>query len=156
VRCRIYGHVVSHTDYFPRHRVHLFDGFHLVSEQFNPHRIVFTGREHIYDISAASESAALKSHVVPGILDIHQLTQNIASRLFHPRPDRQHLVLIVKWAAQSVNTRNAGNDDHVLSLKKRRGGRMPQLIYFIVYFRIFFYICVRRRHISLRLIVIII
>jgi len=111
--CRIDGHVLAHSKDLAGDRVHLFDRFHLIAEKFDPDRFIVAGRIDVDDVAADPEGAALKTQVIAGVLNVDQPAQDVLPRFLHARPQRQHLVLVVERAAQSVDAGHAGHDDDV-------------------------------------------
>ena len=75
---------------------------------------------------------------------------------FHPRSQGKHHALVFFRISQTIDTGNRRYDNHVFSLNQSRCGTVPHLINLVINRRILRNICVRGRHIGLRLIIIII
>ena len=116
VGCRIYSHVISDPDDFACDRVDFLDRLHFVSKQFDPHRILRSCRINIHRIAAHAKISPFHRHIVSGILNVHQFSQQFLPVFFHARPQRNHLILVVDRTSQSVDTRYAGNNDYIPAL----------------------------------------
>ena len=156
MRRRVDGDMIADTEDLPGHRIHFLDALDLITEQLHPDRRLRAGRIDVDHIAAHAECPTLKRQIVAHILNIHQLSQDLLARLLHTRPQREHLILVVKRAAQAVNTGHRGHDDDIPALCQRCRRRVAQLFDLIVDVRVFFDIRIRRRYISLRLVIIVV
>ena len=119
-------------------------------------RIIRRNRKNLHNITTHPEGASLKIHVISCILDVNQTPEHIIAVLLHPRSQGNRHVLVVNRATKSVDTGNARHNNDISALRQSRRSRVTQLINLIVDVRILFNVRIRRRHISLRLVIIVI
>ena len=98
----------------------------------------------------------LEIHIIPVILNINQLPDHIVPVLFHSRAERNNHLHVVLRASDSIDTRNTGNHNDIVPLTQCRSRGKPQLINLIVPRRVLRNIRIRRRHVSLRLVVVVV
>ena len=98
----------------------------------------------------------MKIQIISRVLDIDQCTDNLISVFLHSRTQRNHHSKVVLRAAQSIDTGNRGDHDHIFALYECRRGRQTQFINLLINRRILGNISVRLWYISLRLIIIVI
>ena len=98
----------------------------------------------------------MEIHIIPVILNINQLPDHIVPVLFHSRAERNNHLHVVLRASDSIDTRNTGNHNDIVPLTQCRSRGKPQLINLIVPRRVLRNIRIRRRHVSLRLVVVIV
>ena len=92
----------------------------LISEKFYPIRILIRiCRKNLQHIAPDTKRAAVEIHIVPVILDIDQLMDDLVPVALLPLAEIQHHVLIVCRAAQSVNAGNARHNDDILPFDQR-------------------------------------
>ena len=112
--------------------VDLGDALYLVPPEVDAHRVVRIGREHVERVAAHAERAALELVVVAVVLDVDQLVDDVVA---------VHLLLlvhehghagVVHGAADAVNAAHRRHHDAVAPRQQRRGGRMAQLLHFLV------------------------
>ena len=66
--------------------INLCNAVHLITEKFHPVGLTSgIGRENLQHVSPYPERAALKIHVIPHVLNINQLVNDLIPVLFHPR-----------------------------------------------------------------------
>ena len=145
----------------PKHlspdRIDLADRFDGFVEELDPQcRTVLVGGKHFDDVTAHAKSATMKIIVAALILDIHQLAQHLVAIDDRTLFEVHHHFKIGFRRSETVNARHAGDDERIAPFKQRFGRRMAQLVDLIVDRRILFYIGIRRRHVSFRLVIIII
>ena len=142
---------------FPCQHIDLGDPVNLISEKFYPdRRIAVVCRKNLYRVTAHPECATVKIHVISRVLDIDQCTDDLISVLLHSRTQRNHHSKVVLRAAQTIDTGNRGDHDHIFTLYKCCRGRQAQFINLLIDRRILGNISVRLWHICLRLIIIVI
>ena len=142
---------------FPGQHIDLGDPVNLISEKFYPdRRIAVVCRKNLYRVTAHTECTTVKIHVISCVLDIDQCTDDLISVLLHSRTQRNHHSKVVLRAAQTIDTGNRGDHDHIFTLYKCRCGRQAQFINLLIDCRILGNISVRLWHICLRLIIIVI
>ena len=154
---RVNGDMHGLRHRIPSQNVDLRDAVDLVPEEFHPvrHFILVRGKD-LQRVSPHPESAAVKIHVVPGVLDVHQLRDHFVAVLLLSGTERDHHVLVIHRAAETVDAGDAGHHDDIVPLQKRAGGGIPQLVDLVVDGGILLDIGIRLRHIGLRLVIIII
>ena len=142
---------------FPCQHIDLGDPVNLISEKFHPDcRITVVCRKNLYRVTAHTECTTVKIHVISCVLDIDQCTDDLISVLLHSRTQRNHHSKVVLRAAQTIDTGNRGDHDHIFTLYECRRGRQTQFINLLINRRILGNISVRLWYISLRLIIIVI
>ena len=142
---------------FPCQHIDLGDPVNLISEKFHPDcRITVVCRKNLYRVTAHTECTTVKIHVISCVLDIDQCTDDLISVLLHSRTQRNHHSKVVLRAAQTIDTGNRGDHDHIFTLYECRRGRQTQFINLLINRRILGNISVRLWHICLRLIIIVI
>ena len=140
-----------------RNRVNLGYSVNLIPKEFHSYQILSTLRRiDINNISMHSETASLQVHIISVILHLNQSPYNLFSVLLHSRTQRKHHSLIFVRAAQTIDTGYAGYYYYISSFCQGCCCRQTQLINLFIYRRILRYISICRRHIRLRLIIIII
>ena len=88
--------------------------------KFNSNSIITViCRNYFNNISANSERATLKIHLVSLILNINELTDNLISILLHTRSKGNHHVFVVHRATQSIDARYTGYNYNILTFYKR-------------------------------------
>ena len=129
----------------------------LISEKFHPHSgIGFIGRNNLHHISAHPEGTSFKIHLVPVILDVDELPDDLVPVLLHTRTQGYHHFLKILRLTQAIDTGHTGDDNHVPPLNEGRRRRQAQLINLVIDRRIFGNIGIAGGHISLWLVIIII
>lgn len=138
-------------------RLELNDFFYFVAPEFYPHGdLGAVYGKHFDDVSAHSERRAFKLYVAPFILYLDKSVNELFSVYRHARAQRYSHAVIFERRAETVYARHRRHDDNVSALAKRARSRVAQLVYLVVYGQIFFYISIRPRDISLRLIIVVI
>ncbi len=94
--------------------------------------------------------------IVARVLHFSQALQNGALRHGGALAQVQNHTVISIHVAQTVNRRNRGDDNDVLAFQQCLGGRQTHLLDLLVDRGVFLYISIRRRHVGLRLVVIVI
>src|SRR5271157_730633 len=140
----------------PKERINLRERFNLVAKHFHAVRIVVVGGINFDDIAAHAKSPAPKIAFRALIKNFDQLASDVrALDLLSLFQEQQHPVVSL-GRTQTVNATNRSNDQTIAPLKKGPRSREPQLVEFVVNGRFFFNIKVSRRHISLRLVIVIV
>ena len=141
----------------PGQHIDLRNPVNLISEKFYPdRRIAVVCRKNLHCITTHPECTTVKIHVISCVLDIDQCTDDLISVLLHSRTQRNHHSKVVLRAAQTIDTGNRGDHDHIFTLYKCCRGRQAQFINLLIDRRILGNISVRLWHICLRLIIIVI
>ena len=145
------------SEHLTRQRINFAYSFDFIAEKFNAHRIFrCCNGENFKHISVHAELSAHKVYVVSFILHFNKARNRFVAVFAHPGAQRQHKCFIILRVTETVYAADRSNNDNVAPLKQGACRTVAQLVDFIVNLRVFFYICVARRNICLRLIVIII
>ena len=137
--------------------LHLCYSVNFVPEKFNPDKIIpALSRIDFNDIPVYPEASSLHVHLIACILNIHQFPQYLVPVFHHSRTKGHDHILIFIRTSQSVDTRHTGHHYHIPALRQGNRRRQPQLVNLVIYGRILCNIGIGRRHICLRLIIIII
>ena len=140
-----------------RERIEQRQRFDFVVEQLDAQRLALGfRRENIDDIATHAISALRQIHLVALVLHVRETAQHLA--LIHAIAARQmqHHLQIRLGIAQAVNCGHGRDDDRVGSLEQRLGRRQAHLLDVLVDRRILLDIRVRRRHVRLGLVVVVI
>ena len=114
------------------------------------------GGKHVNRVAAHAESAARKIHFTALVLHAHQLRNGLALALLAAHlQDHAHLQIII-GRANAVNGRNRGHNHYITPLQHAFGGRKAHLLDMVVNGTVFFNEQIALRHISFRLVVIVI
>ena len=141
----------------PCERLHLCNTVDLISEKFDADQIVAAlCRVHFHHISSDTESCTLDIHIITIVLNVDQLPEHFISVLHHAGAQRYDQILIFVRASQTVNTGHAGYHYDISAFRQGCRSRQSQLIDLIIDGRILGNISIRRRHISLRLVIVVI
>ena len=136
-------------------RVEAREAVDLVAEKLDADGfLVGAGRVDLHHVAAHAEFAPGKGDVVALVEHVHELRQHgfAGDRLAHVQ-FRQH-VQIILGRTQTVDARDAGDDDHVPPREQRSGGGKAQPLDLLVDGGIFFNVGVRARDVGLGLVVI--
>ena len=98
----------------------------------------------------------MEIHIVAVILDLDQLRHQFVPLFDHARSQRNHHVLIIHRASQTIDTGYTGDNDHIPTLGKRHCSRKPKLVNLIVDRGIFGDVSVRRGNVGFGLVVIVV
>ena len=155
--CRKNGDMFHPAFYFSRQHVDAGNAVDLIPKEFHPKGIIpGICRKDLQHIPVYPEGASVKIHFATVILNVNELTDHFVPILFHTRPQRYHHFFKVLRFPKAINTGNAGDDDHVPAFDQRSCSGQSQFIYLIIHGRVLCNISIGRRHISLRLIIVII
>ena len=150
-------HMLQRGNEPPAQRIHLGDPVDFIPKKFHPDQIIAAlSRIDFQHVAAHPETASSQVHVVPVILDADQLPDHRVPVLRHSRSQGNDLVLIFVRAAQTIDTGHAGNNHHVPALRQGSRGRQAEFVDLVVDGRILRNIGIRGRHISLRLVIIVV
>ena len=136
------GHVVAFgvegearhlADHFTGQRVEGADALDLIVKQLDADGFeVGFGRVDVDDVAAYAERGAGEVHVVTGVLQVSQATQQFTLVEFVAAVNVQHHFQIGFGAAQAVDARHRGDDNRVLALQQRLGRGQSHLLDVIV------------------------
>ena len=94
--------------------------------------------------------------IVALVLDFHQLAQDlVAADALTPLERQQHAVIRFR-RTEAVDARHAGDDDDIAPFEQRSRRRQPHAIDFVVDRRFFLDVRIGRRHVRLRLVVVVV
>ena len=143
--------------HFARQRVEFTEAFNFIPEQLHPDGdTIRLRREDIDDIATHTEGGAVQLVVVACVLQLGEALEH--RPLIHDRTQTQmqyHSVIRLR-VPQAVDRRYRGDDDGVRPLQQRLGGGQSHLLDLFVDGGVFLDVRVRRRHIGLGLIVIVV
>jgi len=113
-------------------------------------------RENLDDVTPNAEGAAVKVDVVSLVLNVDEATeQTVAAKLFADFETDQHLLVPLR-GADTVDTRDACNDDDVASREERARGAVAHPVDLIVYDRVLLDIGVARWDVRFGLVVVVV
>ncbi|MNQ43274.1 hypothetical protein D3C85_569970 [compost metagenome] len=115
---RVEGETRQLANHFAGQRIERRQAFHLVIEQLDANGLqVGFRREDIDDIAANPEGGAGEVHVVAGVLQLRQTTQQ--SALVDPvaTVDVQHHLQVGRRVTQTIDGGDGGDDDGVRPLQ---------------------------------------
>src|SRR5665811_1991998 len=90
------------------------------------------------------------------VLDVDQLAQHLVAVDGVADAEQDHLLEVVLGRAEAVDAAHAGDDDDVAAQKERGGGGVAQPVDLVVDGRVFLDVQVLRRHVGLRLVVVVV
>ncbi|MNV04079.1 hypothetical protein D3C71_943640 [compost metagenome] len=157
VALRVEGEARQFANDFAGERIERRQAFHFIVEQLDADRLeVGFRRVDIDHIATHAEGRTGKIHVVAGVLQVSQASQQFA--LVEPVAaiHVQHHLQIGFRTAQTVDARHRGDDDRVLALEQCLGRRQTHLLDVVVDRRILLDEGVRGRHIGFRLVVVVV
>ena len=151
------GHMAEDRPDLSGQGIDLRDPVDLIAEKLDPvGRAAGIGRIDLDGITPHPEASPLEIHIIAVVLDLHQLPDDVIPVLLHAGAEGDDHVFIVNGAAQTVNAGNRSHDDNVASLRQGRRGGVPQLIDLVIDGGILLDIGIRRGHIGLRLVIVIV
>ena len=90
------------------------------------------GRKDLHDVTPHPESAAMEIEIVPLILDLHQLPQQLVPAILLPLVEEDVHRLVGFRGADAVDAGNGGDDDDITPGKEAAGGGMAHLVDLVV------------------------
>ena len=137
--------------------VNLRNSLHLIPEKLNPIGLASgIGRKHLQHISPHPEGSPMEVHIIACILNINQLMNNLIPVPHHPRPQRNHHLLIINRTSQAIDAGDRCYNDHILPLRQGRRGRVAQLVNLVIDGGILLDVGVGGWHVGLRLVVVVV
>jgi len=115
MRGRIHRHRRQSTYDLLCERVHSCYLFDLVAEESHAHRQVFVRGPHLEAVAPHPELPAREAHIVPLVLDGHELRQHLIPIHLRPLAQQDHLAQVLLGRTKTVDTRHRGHDDHVVA-----------------------------------------
>ncbi len=151
------GHVGERAADVARQRIKFRDPVDLIAEEFHTDGMVSRlRREHFQNVAVRTEGAAFEFHLCAVILNVDERADHFVTVFLLSRAQRDHHVLIVHRASESVNAGDGSDDDHVAPFNQGHGRGKTKLVDLFVDIGVLFNIGVCLRNVSLRLIIIII
>ena len=151
------GDVVQPADGGAGDHVDLADAVDLVPEKLHPQGGVLPiGGPDLHRVPPDPEHVAVKGDIVAFIADGHQLFQQLVPLQDGPHPQGDHHLGEVLRLAQTVDTGDGGDHDHVPPLHQGGGGGQPQPVDLLVDGGILFNEGVCVGDIGLRLVVVVV
>ena len=149
--------MVSCPDDFACQHIYFCNAIDFIPEKFHTNGMLRgADRENFDHIPTDTKRTSFKIQIIAVILHFHQSAQDFIPVLLHAGAQGKHHAVVFLRVTQAINTRNAGNNNNILSLHQRRRGGMAQLINFIIDRGILFDIGIRTWYIRFGLIIIII
>ncbi len=128
----------------------------LISKKLHTDAVSLLYAGKFQNIPVHPERSSLEIHLIACILHINESLDHIVTVILHARPQRYHHVHIIIRTSESVNAGNGCHNDHISTLRQGRRRRQAQFIDLIIDRRILRNIGVRLRHISFRLIIVVV
>ena len=117
---------------------------------------MLSGGDDLHRVSADTEGAAVKVHVIALVLDVDQTAQQRIPVHGHARAQGDHLSLVFTGVAHGVNAADRGHNDDIAALPQGGGSAVAQAVDLIVDGGVFFNIGIGGSDVGFRLIVIVI
>ena len=141
----------------PRQGIDLRHTVDLVAEELHPDRLIRgVGGEDFHRIAPHTELVAGEGHVVPIVLDVHQMGDQFLPGHRHTGAEGGDLRLIFLRRAERIDAGHAGHHDHVTPLEQGTGGAVAKLIDLLIDQSVLFNIHILAGDVGLRLVVIVI
>jgi hypothetical protein len=104
----------------------------LVTEELDANRVLLVDREDLERVAPDPERAAGERHVVAGVLDLDELTQDRVAVVLLAHLQPQHPVDVLLRGAEAVDARHRRHHDHVTTGQQRVGRGVPQPLHLLV------------------------
>ena len=102
--CRKQSGMFHGGQHVPVHRVDLGDPVDFVSEHFHPQcAFFFARRNNLNHITAHTEGTALKIRIIPLVLNIYQVPQQLLPRRGHAGPQAEHLSFVFAGVSHGID-----------------------------------------------------
>src|SRR3954470_14020403 len=154
---RVHGEARHWMKHPAGERIENLQLFDLVVEERDSHGMLrVLGRKHVDHVAAHPEGAAAEIELAPRVLHGHQAREHVAlGKLLALAQVQDHAVVLGR-VTDTVDRRYGGDDHHIAPLEQRLGRREAHLLDVVVDRRVFLDVQVPRRHISLRLVVVVV
>ena len=156
MRRRPNGKRLVRIQLFARYVIDFGDRLNLIAPELNANRIVRIRREYVQRIAAHTERTAFELVIVAVVLDVYQAVYDLVAVHFLLFIKEHGHSRIVRWAANAVNARNTCHYNNVAAGKQRACCGVAQLFNFLVDRRILLDERIRRRHVRLGLVIIVV
>ena len=148
--------VVDLVQHLAGQRVEVLDPLHLVAEQRDPVRRLGIGRKDLEQLSLDPERPPGQVGVVAPVLHPDQLSEQVVAVDPLPNLEQLHLLSVELGRPDAVDAGDRGDDHHVAPGQQRRCGGMAEAIDLVVDRRVLLDVEVLRRHVRLRLVVVVV
>ena len=111
---------------------------------------------HLEHIAVRAKCSALKIHLVPLVLDVHEPPHYGLARNLHAGAEGDGHVFVINRAAEPVDTRYARHHDDITPLRKSRRRGVPETVDLVVDVRVLLDVGIGRRNIRLRLVIVVV
>ena len=132
VRRRPDGYGVELARDLAGRRVYLGDELDLVAKERDAHRVLGVGRPHVDHVATHAEGAAREVEVVAVVLDVDEGVDEVVALEGLVAAHVGSEPGVVLGAADAVDARDRGDDDHVATREQRRGCLVAQLLDLLV------------------------
>ena len=156
MRRRPNGQRLEFVELLARHVVDFLDALDFIAPEFHAHRIVGIRRKHIERVAAHAKGSALEFIIVAVVLDIDELMNHIVALGWLFLIEKHRHARIVHRRADAVNAADRRHHDYIAARKQARCRSMAQLLDLFVNRCVFLNEGVGRRHVRLRLVVVVI
>ena len=127
-----------------------------VAEQLDSNRLVVVRRVDLDDVAADAEHAARELMVVPLVLDLDELPENLGSvDTLSALEWQQHAVIRLR-GPQPIDTRHTGDNEDVAALEESPRRREPHAVDLVVDGRFFLNVRIGGRDVRFRLVVVVV
>ena len=157
MRCRKNSHMALFIFNLTGKYINFRDPLNFISKKLHtdgPVRSI--GRKNLQHITFHPEGTPVKIHLIPCVLNVDQLPDNLVSVFFHAGPQRNHHVKKLLGRTKTVNTGYRRHHNHISPLTESRSSGKTHLINLVIGGRILGNVGISGRNIGLRLIVIVI
>ena len=114
-------HVIHLSDDIARQRINHRQFFDVVAPQFNSESRFFVGRPDFNHIATNSEVTTLRGHVVARVMNVAKFPQQFITIDDPADLQRDHHFEVILRRTESVDTTDAGDDDHIASADQGTG-----------------------------------
>ena len=132
------------------------DALDVVAEELDPYRVLLVRGVHLDRVAPHAELATHEVHVVPLVLHVDQLREDVALVVAGAHLQPEDLALVLLRRAQAVDARHRRHDDDVAPGQEARGRRVAQAVDLVVDRRVLLDVGVARREVCLGLVVVVV
>ena len=156
MRRRPNGKRLVRVQLFARYIIDFGDRFYLITPELNTDRIIRIRRKHIQRIAAHAKRTALEFVIVAIVLDVYQAIYNLVTVHFLLFIKEYSHTGVICRTANTVNARDTCHHNNVAAGKQRACCGVAQFLHFFVDGRILLDERIRRRHVRLGLVIIVV
>lgn len=134
-----------------------FNALDLVAKEGEAEGVIFVGHKDIYGVSLDTKAASVELHLVADILRILKLAHEGGGRNELTYCNFNNSAKEIVGVAQTIEAGDGGDDDDVPSARHEcHGGAETQLVEFLIYGQVFFYIGIGGGNVGLGLIIVVV